>query len=259
MSVTTEGSEELSVPVTRETRQASKINQICTKIDEILTQNRNQTLIKITLPELHECNNEYVKQAVFNKYHAEMVGEDLFIKIDGGNKTRIQFKLNSSADTYNPNWFVTQGTDCVMMGRNYKPDVGIWFNHPNFNQRQTPIASTCPPPDVYIEIFFNRDPDRGFAFEKLDAIQQNNLNIEFIGIALPSSQGPFRQNPNPGVASVPSTPLNPPNVRPARAPYFVYWNGTNLAYYKIDWNEHLVLLCGWTMELNIVLDTISMP
>ncbi|PKK41430.1 hypothetical protein RhiirC2_804854, partial [Rhizophagus irregularis] len=122
MSVTTEGSEEISVSVTRETRQASKINQICTKIDEILTQKQNQTLVKFTLPELDECN-EYVQQAVFDRYHAEMIGKDLFIKIDGGHKTRIQFKLNSSADTHNPNWFVTQCTDCKMMGNKYKPDV----------------------------------------------------------------------------------------------------------------------------------------
>ncbi|PKB95661.1 hypothetical protein RhiirA5_436305 [Rhizophagus irregularis] len=188
-----------------------------------------------------------------------MIGKDLFIKIDGGHKTRIQFKLNSSADTHNPNWFVTQGTDCKMMGNKYKPDVGIWFNWPTHAQLSKPYVNACPPPDVYIEVFYNRDPDRGFAFEKLTVIQQNLLAIEFIGIALPDTLGPVRQNPNPGVASVPATPLNPPNVRPSRAPYFVYWNGTNTVYYKIDWNEHLVLLCGWTMELNIVLDTISRP
>jgi len=221
-------------------------------------QKQNQTLVKITLPELNECN-EYVQQAIFDKYHAEMIGEDLFIKIDGGNKTEIQGNLMISGKTHNQNWFVTQGTDCIMMGNKYKPDVGIWFNRPNYNQRHKPFVNTCPPPDVYIEVFYNRDPDRGFALEKLAVIQQNLLGIEYIGIALPDSQGPFHQNLNPGVASVPSTPLNPPNVRPTRAPYFVYWNGTNLAYYKIDWNEHLVLLCGWTMELNIVLDTISRP
>lgn len=107
-------------------------------------------------------------------------------------------------------------------------------------------------------MFYNRDPDRAFAYEKLAVIQQNLLLIEFIGIALPDTLGPVHQNPNPGVASVPSTPLNP-NVRPTRAPYFVYWNGANTAYYKINWNEHLVLVCGWRMELNIVLDTISAP
>ncbi|CAB5306748.1 unnamed protein product [Rhizophagus irregularis] len=173
MSVTTEGSEEISVQVTRETRQASKINQICTKIDEILTQKINQTLIKITLPELDECD-VHVRQAIFDKYHAEMIGENLFIKIDGGNKTDIQGNLMIS-------------------------DVGIWFIWPTYSQRHKPLANPCPPPDVYIEVFYNRDPDRGLAFQKLNVIQQNNLMIEFIGIALPDSQGPFHQNPNPGM------------------------------------------------------------
>ncbi|CAB5386647.1 unnamed protein product [Rhizophagus irregularis] len=205
MSVATEGSEEIFVQVTRETRQASKINQICTKIDEILAQKQNQTLVKITLPELVECN-EYVQQVIFDKYSAEMIGEDLFIKIDGGNKTKIQFKLCLSGYTHNQNW-------------------------------HKPFVNACPPPDVYIEIFYNRDPDRGFALEKLVVIQQNNLGIEFIGIALPDGQAPFPQNPNPGVASVPSTPVNPPNVRPSRAPYFVYWNGHN------PMNEEVIMVC----------------
>ncbi|CAB4399807.1 unnamed protein product [Rhizophagus irregularis] len=236
MSVATEGSEEIFVQVTRETRQASKINQICTKIDEILAQKQNQTLVKITLPELVECN-EYVQQVIFDKYSAEMIGEDLFIKIDGGNKTKIQFKLCLSGYTHNQNWFVTQGTDCKMMGNKYKPDVGIWFIEPTYGQRHKPFVNACPPPDVYIEIFYNRDPDRGFALEKLVVIQQNNLGIEFIGIALPDGQAPFPQNPNPGVASVPSTPVNPPNVRPSRAPYFVYWNGHN------PMNEEVIMVC----------------
>jgi hypothetical protein len=91
-------------------------------------------------------------------------------------------------------------------------------------------------------------------------IQLNFPAIEFVGIALPDSQGPFHQNPNPGVASVPLTPVNPnPNVRPFHAPYFIYWNGTNVTYYKIDWNEHLTLKCGWILELNNVLGSISRP
>ncbi|RGB38168.1 hypothetical protein C1646_756002 [Rhizophagus diaphanus] len=196
MSVSTEGSEEMFVQVTRETRQASKINQI-------------------PLPELDECN-VYVQEAIFDKYDAEMIEKDLFIKV------------------HNRIWYVAPGTSCMMMGNKYKPDVGIWFIRPTHAQLHKPFVNACPPPDIYIEVFYNRDPDRGFALEKLAVIQQNNLGIEFIGIALPDGQAPFHQNLNPGVASVPSTPVNPPNVRPPRAPYFVYWNGTNLVYYKID-------------------------
>ncbi|PKK65891.1 hypothetical protein RhiirC2_754410, partial [Rhizophagus irregularis] len=110
---------------------------------------------------------------------------------------------------------------------------------PTYQQLHNPIANQCPPPNVYIE--------------------QNFPAIEFVGIALPDHQSPFHQNPNPGVASAPLTPKNPPNVRPNRAPYFIYWNGTNAIYYKFNWNEHLVLGCGWTLELNNVLGSISMP
>ncbi|PKK55479.1 hypothetical protein RhiirC2_858991, partial [Rhizophagus irregularis] len=89
-----------------------------------------------------------------------MIGENLFIKIDGGNKTDIQGNLMISGKIYNQNWFVTQGTDCVMMGNQCKPDVGIWFIWPTYSQRHKPLANPCPPPDVYIEVFYNRDPDR---------------------------------------------------------------------------------------------------
>ncbi|PKK41149.1 hypothetical protein RhiirC2_805009 [Rhizophagus irregularis] len=77
----------------------------------VTTEGSEEILVSIILPELDECN-EYVQQAVFDRYHAEIIGKDLFIKIDRGHKTRIQFELNSSADTHNPNWFITQGTDC---------------------------------------------------------------------------------------------------------------------------------------------------
>ncbi|CAB4495100.1 unnamed protein product [Rhizophagus irregularis] len=258
MSVTTEGSEEIFVQVTRETRQASKINQICTKIDEILAQNLNKTLVKITLPELVECD-VHVRQAIRDKYDPEIINNDLYIKIDGGHKEDIQANFLISGRVHNPNWFVALNTCCVMAGNECKPDVGVWFQRPTYQQLHNPIANQCPPPNVYIEVFYNRDPDRQRAFDKLVVIQQNFPAIEFVGIALPDRQGPFHQNPNPGVASAPSTPENPPNVRPNRAPYFIYWNGTNAIYYKFNWNEHLVLGCGWTLELNNVLGSISMP
>ncbi|CAB4400266.1 unnamed protein product [Rhizophagus irregularis] len=140
-----------------------------------------------------------------------------------------------------------------MVGNDYKPDVGIWFQRPTYQQLHNPIANACPPPNVYIEVFYNCDTDHQRAFDKLPVIQQNFPAIEFVGIALPDSQGPFRQNPNPGVASAPSTPENPPN----HAPYFIYWNSTNATYYKFNWNEHLVL--GWTLELNNILGSISRP
>ena len=37
-------------------------------------QKQNQAFVKITLSELDEYN-EYVQQAIFDKYHAEMIGK----------------------------------------------------------------------------------------------------------------------------------------------------------------------------------------
>ena len=45
-----------------------------------MTQKRNQTIVKITLPELDRCDVN-VLQAIFDKYDAEMIEKDLFIKV----------------------------------------------------------------------------------------------------------------------------------------------------------------------------------
>ncbi|CAB5396065.1 unnamed protein product [Rhizophagus irregularis] len=94
-----------------------------------------------------------------------MIEKDLFIKIDGGHKTEIQAHLTFSGKVHNRTW-------------------------PTHAQLHKPFVNACPPPDVYIEVFYNRDPDRGFALEKLAVIQQNNLGTEFIGIALLDGQAP---------------------------------------------------------------------
>ncbi|CAB4377382.1 unnamed protein product [Rhizophagus irregularis] len=93
------------------------------------------------------------------------------------------------------------------------------------------------------DVFYNHDSDYEFMYEKLAVIQQNLIWIEFIGNILLDSQDLFHQNLNSEVSSVPSTSQNPSNVRPTHTPYFVYWNGINLIYCKIDWNEHFILRC----------------
>ena len=107
-------------------------------------------------------------------------------------------------------------------------------------------------------MFFNKDSDRANALCKLGWIQQNNLAIEYIGIAIPDSNNPYHQNPNPGIPSIPATPAIP-NARPARAPYFVYWDGNIMTYYRVNWNQHLVLQCGWTLEFNDIFEVLSLP
>ncbi len=89
---------------------------------------------------------------------------------------------------------------------------------------------------------FNKDSDRASALNKISVIQQHTdhptrdyilkvpLSDEWMkrdnmpreenaSNNLPDQNNPFYQ-----------TPHNPPNVRPTRALYFVYWDGNNLAY-----------------------------
>ncbi|CAB4390926.1 unnamed protein product [Rhizophagus irregularis] len=242
--------------LTKETRQISKINQIFTKINETLTRTRDQNIIKIELDKF----DDHIREAVHSIYKAEIINKDIFIKIDGGLKTTIHFDLVISARAHNPNWFVVPTTTCIVGPNSYGPDVGIWYIRPTFNQLGHPILYACPPPNVWIEVFYNKDPDRQHALNNFNDVQQINPTIEFVGIALPDMIRCYRQNPAPGVASVHVKPENDQTARPSRGPYLIHWNANNIpVYYKFDWNEHLDLRCGWRLQLNIVLDVISQP
>ena len=82
--------------------------------------------------------------------------------------------------------------------------------------------------------------------------------VEFIGIALPDSAQPFSQNPFPGAVTVPATEQQ--DQRLYQGPYVIHWDATQTpVYYIMNWNEHLVLRCGWVLEFNLVLSIISRP
>ena len=80
-------------------------------------------------------------------------------------------------------------------------------------------------------MFFNEDPDRQNALDRIARVQQSNPTIEFVGIALPQLSQAYRQNPNPGAVSVHVIPENNQNVRPSRAPYLIHWNVNNIPVY----------------------------
>ncbi|RGB38019.1 hypothetical protein C1646_756166 [Rhizophagus diaphanus] len=204
MSVATEGEE---ISVSRETRQASKINQIFTIIDDSLTQMRDQNIIKINITEPDKIDDR-IREAIHNKYKAEIIDKDIFIKVDGGLETTIHVDLVFAARTHNPAWFVAPTTCCVVGPNSYEPDVGIWFIKPTFLQLEHPIVNLCPPPDVWIK----------HALNNINTIPQINPAIEFVGIALPDLIRSYRQNPTPGVASVHVTPENDQTTRPTHAP-----------------------------------------
>ena len=109
-----------------------------------------------------------------------------------------------------------------------------------------------------MQLFYNQEPDRGYALNRISLVQRNNPTIEFVGIALPQLSQAYRQNPNPGAVSVHVTPENNQNVRPSQAPYLIHWDVNNTpVYYRINWNEHLTLRCGWVLQLNLVLNELT--
>jgi len=106
-------------------------------------------------------------------------------------------------------------------------------------------------------VFFNEDSDRQNALYRVARVQQTHV-IEFVGICLPQLSGPYRRNPFPAVASTHVIPANNQNARPSRAPYLIHWDVNNTpVYYRINWNEHLTLRCGWVLQLNLVLNELT--
>ncbi|CAG8584786.1 2856_t:CDS:2 [Diversispora eburnea] len=258
MSIKLEGVE--ASTVTRETRQTSQINMIFAYIDkslESLVPEKKEDVAKISLSD-YKLDNINICEAIHERYNAEIIGKNLFIKYDGYDKEEIHYQLTNSARTHNPNWGVNSNVICVVGGDNFRPDIGIWFRKPTFAQRSRPIANSCPPPNVWIEVFYNREPDRSHALSKIDLIQQHLTNIEYVGIAIPYAVNPIHQNQNPWTVTTPATPT--PEM-PARAPYIIHLRDVNSipVYYRMDWNEHLVLRCDWRIEFNIVLNVISQP
>ncbi|CAG8438978.1 4366_t:CDS:2 [Diversispora eburnea] len=255
MSIKLEGVE--ASTVTRETRQTSQINMIFAYIDkslESLMPEKKEDVVKVSLS-AYKLDDVNIREAIHERYDAEIIGKDLFIKYDGKHKERIHRRLANSAEIHNPNWDVDVNVICVVGGNNFRPDVGIWFRQVTFAQSSRPIANSCPPPNVWIEVFYNRDLDRSHALSKIDLIQQHN--IEYIGIAIPVAVNPFPQNPNPWIVTTPTTPT--PEM-PARAPYIIHLRDLNIpVYYRMNWNEHLDLRCNWRIEFNIVLNVISQP
>ena len=112
----------------------------------------------------------------------------------------------------------------------------------------------------FLQIFYDSDPDRNHTLIKIGEIQQTQVAIEFVGIALPDTDYPFHQNPNPGAASILAPLMIIQNTKSYSAPYVIHWDeNNNPVYYKIDWNLHLVLRCGVILDFNIILNVISKP
>ncbi|RGB38559.1 hypothetical protein C1646_755525 [Rhizophagus diaphanus] len=256
MKVAVIGYEESEVQ-TSKTVEACKVLK---QIEETVRGRQDQVVVKLQLPD-GKLNSLNVRNAIHSYYKAEIINyELLIIQYDGGDKQRIHRKLAMSFENQNGTWYTESDVICVIGNDDRRPDVGIWFQWPSKQERVTPLKSLCLPPDIWIEVFYNRDSDRQNALEKIDSLQNNLdgiLNVEYVGIAIPHTYNTFQLNPFPGALSMPAIATRQ-NKRPQLAPYLIHWDMTYTPhYYIINWNLHLRLRCDVIINFNIILDVLS--
>ncbi|EXX79638.1 hypothetical protein RirG_003640 [Rhizophagus irregularis DAOM 197198w] len=199
----------------QETRQASKIIRICAKIDELLEQVQKDDVVEINLPDELGMNeaDAHVLEAIHSIYIADRIGNKLLFKYDG-----VVKKL-----------FIAESNITCCVGRTeLQPDVGIWIIPPTQAQCINPIVNRCPPPDVWIEVFFDRDPDRSNAINRINHCKRFRNGIEYVGIAIPETT---RQNSNPAQAS---TAVVRQNNRPNQPPCGIYWEIHQFIYIYLE-------------------------
>ncbi|CAB4426773.1 unnamed protein product [Rhizophagus irregularis] len=233
---------------------ATEVTQICAKIDELLKKAQKDDIVEIDLPDELSMNkaDAHVLEIIHMIYSADRIENKLFIKYDGLNKERIHYKLVNSAKTFNPVWYSASNGICVIGGAECQSDTGIWFIRPTQAQRTHPIINQCPPPDVWIEVFFNKDLDQSNAINKVNYCQRFWTGTEYLGICIPETTF---QNSNPAQAS---TAVVQQNNRPNQPPYGIYWdaNENPPVYFTYTWNNHFNFACGWRIDFNIVLNEI---
>ncbi|PKY58552.1 hypothetical protein RhiirA4_412158 [Rhizophagus irregularis] len=183
----------------QETRQASKFIRICAKIDELLEQVQKDDVVEINLPDELGMNeaDAHVLEAIHSIYIADRIGNKLLFKVT---------------------WFVESNITCCVGRTELQPDVGIWIIPPTQAQCINPIVNRCPPPDVWIEVFFDRDLDRSNVINSINHCKRFRNGIEYVGIAIPETT---RQNSNPAQAS---TAVVRQNNRPNQPPYGIHWD-----------------------------------
>ncbi|PKC03291.1 hypothetical protein RhiirA5_503520 [Rhizophagus irregularis] len=172
-------------------------------------------VVEINLPDELGMNeaDAHVLEAIHSIYIADRIGNKLLFKYDGGSKKTIYRRLANSAEAFNPAWFVESNITCCVGRTELQPDVGIWIIPPTQAQCINPIVNRCPPPDVWIEVFFDRDPDRSNAINRINHCKRFRNGIEYVGIAIPETT---RWHSNPAQAS---TAVVRQNNRPNQPPY----------------------------------------
>lgn len=93
---------------------------------------------------------------------------------------------------------------------------------------------------------------------KIAHIQPYCLNTEFVIIVVPVTELPFPPNRDPNVNSTCATPQT---ACPSHAPYLGHLpRGSNIIaiqWYKMEWNEFLLLRCGANIYFNDILQVLT--
>ncbi|CAG8602154.1 1118_t:CDS:2 [Diversispora eburnea] len=224
----------------------SKFDEIRAKIEQKL-EGKDSGIVKISFP-VGELGNLKLCEDIHHAFSAEIIGDNLFIKFNGAEKEIIHRKLTNSFENQNQDWLASSNTICVVRNKQYRSDIGVWFRPLTKQQKKNPIIYACPPPNLWIEVFYNNESDRSHAFNKINWLRQNaNMTgIEFVAIGLPSGTN-FSSNPNPENIMVHATSQI---ARLTRAPYICHWDlNFNEIWYKMDWNQFIILRCELNAKL----------
>ncbi|CAG8631382.1 10830_t:CDS:2, partial [Diversispora eburnea] len=246
------------VNLIQDNAESKTISQIENEVNAELRGMHDVDMIELELPEIKakDKKRDKILEAIHDIFNAEIIDNKLFIKFDGGIKSEIHKKVMNSLDQQLPAWWNQIDNICVVNGNQYRPDVGGWNLKPTIDQRGSPIINSCPPPNLWIEVTYDRHGDRNNAINKITRIQPHCPNTEFVIIVvpIPTTEHPFPQNKKPGVAS---KVAKLKTVRPY-APYLGHWPvGNTVRWYKMKWNRHLVLGCGANIDFNDILQVLT--
>ncbi|RHZ81483.1 hypothetical protein Glove_120g174 [Diversispora epigaea] len=237
-----------------------KFDEIRDRIEQEL-KGQDTGIVKVKFP-VKELGKLKVREEIHNAFNAEIIGDNLFIKHNSGGKEVIHFELVNSftnqCKNQEKNWLASSNTICVVRGiggRELRPDVGVWFQKPTFPQMFKPLISLCPHPNVWIEIFYNYEKDLNHAFENINWLKRNTIDVEFVAMAIPYGVTPFYPNPEP---ETDMTQAISQLTKPIRAPYICYWDSNyNEIWYQMEWNRYIALRCDLVIKFNTVLNILA--
>jgi len=186
----------------------------------------------------------------------EIIEEVLYFKCDGYLKTVTQTYFDRLIHAAQPGWASSQNLTLRVGAHVFLPDY-CSFNVPiPLLQIQRPAIHGLVMPNLWVEVAYNNGADRQKAFNSIAYAIGFCPNTEFVCVVLKNADSLLpTPNPNPAAVSVHSAAVP---AQPLNGPYIVHWGVgvayNNPTYYRVVWNEHLVLGVGVTVEFGDIFD-----